>query len=50
MKTAMITFKLSEVEKEQLIALAQKNDVALSQIVREAIREYIQKEEKNERT
>ena len=44
MKTASITFKLNESEKEKLLAISAKRDVPLSQILREIVKEYIQKE------
>lgn len=46
MKTTNITFKLSESEKEAIRELAAKLDVPMSQIIREACKEYIQKEGK----
>lgn len=41
MKDTNITFKLSEAEKEQIRALAAQMDVPMSQLIREAIRDYI---------
>ncbi len=46
MKDANITFKLSESEKEKIKALAAKKDVPMSQIIRDAIKKYIQEEQK----
>ena len=42
MKTSNITFKLTDTEKEAIRALAHKKDVPMSQIIREAIKKYIQ--------
>jgi predicted DNA binding CopG/RHH family protein len=44
MKNTNITFKLSEAEKEAIKAAAAKKDIPMSQFIREAIKEYIQKE------
>ena len=41
---ASITIRLDEKEKEILIAMAQKNDLSLSQVVRRAIKEYLEKQ------
>lgn len=46
MKNTSITLRLSEQEKEQLKAIADKKDIPLSQLIREACREYIHKEDK----
>lgn len=46
MKDTNITFKLSESEKAAIRALAAKRDVPMSQIIREACKEYVQKEDK----
>ena len=42
MKTSNITFKLTDTEKEAIRALAARKDVPMSQIIREAIKKYIQ--------
>ena len=44
MKNTTITFRIKESEKEQLELVAAKRDIPVSQIIREAIREVIQKE------
>ena len=44
MKDVVITFRLTEQDKEQLTAIAKKKDVPVSQIIREAIRKAIQEE------
>jgi predicted transcriptional regulator len=44
MKDTNITFKLSEAEKNAIKALAARKDVPMSQIIREAVKDYIQKE------
>jgi len=41
---ASITIRLDEKEKEILIAMAQKNDLSLSQVVRRAIKEFLEKQ------
>ena len=46
MKDTTITFRLSEQEKEQIVALAARKDIPFSQLIREAIRKYIQEEDK----
>lgn len=45
MKNANITFKLSEAEKEKIKALAANKDIPISQLIREAIKNYIHKED-----
>lgn len=42
MKTSNITFKLTDAEKEAIRALAARKDVPMSQIIREAIKKYIE--------
>ena len=42
MKDTNITFKLSESEKNAIRELAEKLDVPMSQIIREACKKYIQ--------
>lgn len=44
MKTSTITFRLSDEEKERLTTIASKKDIPVSQIIREAIRAYLQEE------
>ncbi len=46
MKNTTITIRISEQEKEALVAIAAKKDVPVSQLVREAIREYLKQEGK----
>lgn len=45
MKTATLGIRMSEAEKKKLEAIAERKDIPVSQIVREAIREYIKQEE-----
>jgi predicted DNA-binding protein len=42
MKTSNITFKLTDAEKEAIRALAARKDVPMSQIIREAVKKYIE--------
>ena len=42
MKNVSITIRIAEVEKDRLIELAQSKDVPASQIVREAIKKYLE--------
>lgn len=44
MKDTNITFKLSSAEKEAIKALAAKKDISASQLIREAIKKYIQED------
>lgn len=44
MKDARITIRINELEKEKIAAIAAKKDVPIAQIIREAIREYLEKE------
>lgn len=46
MKNTTIGIRISEQEKEKLITIAAKKDIPLSQLVREAVREYMNKEDK----
>jgi predicted DNA binding CopG/RHH family protein len=46
MKDTNITFKLSEAEKERIKALAARKDIPMSQLIREAVKKYIQEEDK----
>lgn len=45
MKLESITIRIAEDEKERLRAVAQKLDVPMSQLIRQAIKDIIQKEE-----
>ena len=47
MKTAQIGIRITEQEKEALAAIAAKKDIPLSQLVREAIREFLKQQEGN---
>lgn len=47
MKNATITFRLKEQEKERLEEKAAAMDIPLSQLIRNIIKEAIQKEENN---
>jgi predicted transcriptional regulator len=42
MKTESITIRISEIEKEQLKNMAQELDVPVSQLIRQAIKVFIQ--------
>ncbi len=44
MKDTNITFKLSEAEKERIKALAAKKDIPMSQLIRDAIKKYLEEE------
>ena len=46
MKLESITIRISEAEKEQLRAVAETLDVSMSQLIRQAIKDIIQKEGK----
>ena len=46
MRNTSITFRLNEQEKERLEQLAAAKDIPLSQLVRELIKDAIQKEDK----
>lgn len=45
MKDTNITFKLSEAEKERIKALAARKDIPMSQLIREALKKYLESEE-----
>lgn len=47
MKLESITIRIAEEEKEQLREIAQKLDVPMSQLIREAIRNLIQEGKDN---
>ena len=44
MKDTNITFKLNEAEKEAIKQYAAKKDIPMSQVIREAVKIYIQEE------
>ena len=44
MKTESITIRITETEKEALKQVAAKMDIPMSQLIRQAIKEIIQKE------
>ena len=46
MKHANITFKLTEAEKERIKAYAEQNDVPMSQVIREALKNFFESEVK----
>ena len=46
MKDTNITFKLSEADKEQIKALAARKDIPMSQLIREAVKKYLESEDK----
>ena len=41
-RTATITFRLSEVEKQQIESIAEQMDIPVSQLLRKIIKEYFQ--------
>lgn len=45
MRDTNITFKLSTTEKEAIRKLAAKKDVPISQLVREAVKQYLKQED-----
>ena len=47
-KTSTITFRLSEDEKTRLEQIAEREDIPVSQIVRAAIKEYLNQKEVRE--
>lgn len=47
MKDEKITIRISESEKEALKALAASKDIPMSQLIREAIKSYIQEVKNN---
>ena len=49
MKDTTLTFRLSEHEKAQLVAIAREKDVPFSQLMREMMREYLLKNQKEEK-
>ena len=42
---ASITIRLDEKEKESLAIIARQNDLSLSQVVRRAIKEFLEKQQ-----
>ena len=44
-KTATVTLRISEEEKQKLFDLAKKRDIPVSQLIREICREIFNKEE-----
>ena len=46
MKDTTITFRLRESEKKQLMAAAAAKDIPVSQMIREAVKEYLSKGER----
>lgn len=44
MKDSSITFRIGEAEKAQLLLMALNRDIPVSQLIREIIREAIQKQ------
>lgn len=49
MKDEKITIRIAEDEKELLKTISAQKDIPMSQLIREAIKLYIQEEERNER-
>lgn len=45
MKTANIGLRISEEEKAKLEAIAKEKDVPVSQLIRELVRQYFEREE-----
>lgn len=50
MKDVIVSFKTTEGMRDQLKEIAGNKDIPVSQIIREAIKKYIQEVEKNGRT
>lgn len=48
MKATTITFRLSEEEKTQIEQIAITNDLSVSQVIRKAIREFLDKTDKTQ--
>lgn len=48
MKDIVITFKVNESLRDQMKEIASQKDIPVSQLIREAIKKYIQEVEKNE--
>ncbi len=48
MKATTITFRLSEEEKAQIEQIAIANDLSVSQVIRKAIREFLDKTDKTQ--
>ena len=46
MKNSTVTIRINELEKVKLAEIAKEKDIPTSQIIREAIREYLTKIEK----
>ena len=46
MKTEKITIRINEQEKELLKKISDQKDIPMSQLIREAIRNYIQEDNK----
>ena len=44
-KLTTVTFRLTQEEKDLLVAYCQANDMSLSQFARKAVKEYMNKEE-----
>lgn len=44
MKNSTITIRINEQEKEKIAAIAAEKDVPVAQIIREAIREYLERD------
>lgn len=47
-KKISVTFKLSEIQKKELIQIGKDKDLNFSQVLRRATDEYIKKNKKNE--
>lgn len=45
MKTQSITLRISQKEKERLVAIAAKRDIPLSQLIREILKKGLEEEE-----
>ena len=48
MKTESITIRISEIEKDKLKIIADKLDVPMSQLIRQAIKNIIESEEQQD--
>jgi predicted transcriptional regulator len=43
MKNTTITLRISEQEKSKLTEFAEKKDISVSQLIREAVKQYLEK-------
>lgn len=45
MKTTTITLRISEIEKEKIVQEAKKRDIAASQLIREAVKAFLEEKQ-----